>query len=1133
MQQFYQDAVEKKTQTWKIMENLRSERILNGIENLENLNATLSQSLWSVHSYNNQGRLGSIGSSNESLISKRASTSSLGEHPSLTHTTSADRVVGSSNRLQKLRSNFKSMGSVDFTYVCPPSLNGLRLERTLSEDKLNERPRSLCDMGSESGIPGSNGQGALTHLSLSEETELSNANSKSGRLSPVSRKIHPPELASLRRSPYLSDDSGTEGSDTNADDSQPPLSRRRLSDKGRETLAMFTKKFSDPGGSMSRGSNDDSLKYNPSLSFPETSYPLISISSRSPSPRFDEKLNEGSDVAKKDPAPTANGMVMEVPKMDTLKVMDALKVMDTLQVQMASKITKRHSVGSLGDPQLQSLFPRSFNTLPSPRRMSQLVNSQNSSSLTTSNLHTRSRSESCLLSASHGSHFDVVYVDPTYRKPKVSTVEEEEEAQTNCEQFKLSDESTTDESLVRESVLRLSSDEAPTPPKSATKSKVMFSELTEVHSFVEESGGESEMDSKPNSPSKRQFRQAWRQVTSTEQLSESPTESFQMDTSLPGEPKAFDATLDDKEMAEERRRSADIDVQLVKINLAKPPERLKSNSLLSEVIDAYSQSLFGSELPATEPPAFEPAGSKPACFEPDSELPADSKQPSSDSAQPSPNSKQSNSILTGSAPKDTSAAPETPNSKLAVPHCESSDSKPLNSDSKSMPSKPSDSKSSGSKPSTSKPPPAVAATDQGSPKVNHAPTRTLGPLTTLPPVRRATRFTQQRTKKESKPKQQSPGKSVWELSRMFEAPAKSPGAVVPSQSQSPIAAARHTVLTSGSKIGNGKSAAAKPSSGAQVHNTTTKTESSISKDQPDLAGKRVSASHKRKEAVTTSKIPTPSSSPLILERRKPRTSTSNTNGMAMEGNKPKSLSRSTPSPAPDTNAKRSLFSAPETNGIKSAVNEDGRSPKTQRSKRGGVASPSTKPKPVRGDLSMRTRLRATKQTGGTSGKDSKMVSSGVPKGNSNCSNNMGFSGAEYTSSSAADVATPTPPISDICDDDAHCESPQPSQPSVPESRTIFRPRRHFSDSDNQFEEGSILRKKLMKQQYSASDIDRVLKSSHPTTPARESTHRYSAISRSQTFKSTHEWMNFGGSLPLKEKSKTIDKKHLLRDRRIT
>ena len=1104
------------------MENLRSERILNGIENLENLNATLSQSLWSVHSYNNQSRLGSTGSSNESLLSKRASTSSLGEHPSLTHTTSADRAVGA-NRLQKLRSNFKSMGSVDFANICPPNLNGLRLERTSSEDKLNERPRSLCDMGSESGILGNN----LIHLSLSEENEFCDANGKSGQLSPaldISRKMLPPELTSLRRSSYLSDDSGTEGSDTNADDSQLTPRHRRLSEKGRGLLATFTKKFSDPGDSMTNSS--DSLRHQQqrlSLSFPESSHPLISISSRSPSPRFDEKLAKGLPMAKEDSTPTTNGMVVEAPKMDTLKVID------TLHEQMVTKATKRHSVGSLGDAKLQNLWPMSFNTLPSPRRMSQLVNSQNSSSsLTTGNLHTRSRSESCLLSASHGSHFDIVYVDPNYTKPKVATVEEEEEALTNGEQFKLSDESTTDESLVRESVLRLSSDEAPTPPKSATKSKVMFSELTEVHSFFQESGAESEMDSKPNSPSKRPLSQAWRQVTSTEPLSESPTESFQVDTSLPGEPKAFEATLDDEEMLEltdeERRQSPidlqDIDVQLVKINLAKPPERSKSTSLLSEVIDAYSQSLFRSELPATEvvSPYFETVDSKP---KPNSKstnsvlLQADSRQPSPDSAQQSSNP----NSTSGSAPTDTDllnlSAPKS-NFKSKDSNCKPSDSKPPNSDSKppnsdsiSPPSKPSDSKPSGSKPPASKPLPPAAATGHVNHRVHNVPTRTTGPLTTLPPVRRATRFTQQRLKKDSKTKQQPSAKSVRELSKMFEAPAKSSVAeVVP---QSPTASAKHSVLANATKIGNGKSAVAKPSSGTQRLTATTKPDHSTSKPLPDMSGRRVSASQKRKESVPSSKIPTPSSSPRIQERRRTRVSTSTANGITAEGSKPKSLSRSTPSPALDTK-RQSLFSIPETNGTKSAANDDGRSPKTQRSKR----SPSTNPKPV----AVRARLRTAKQNGGSSSnKDSKVVSSNVPRGNSNCSNNMDVSGAEYACSPTAGVATLS--NSDVSSEER--ESPQP-QPSG----SIFRPKRHYSDSGNQFEEGSNLRKKLMKQHFSVSDIDRVLKR-HPTThPVHESSHRYSAISRSQTFRSTNEWMNFGAS----QKNKSFDEKNLLQERHV-
>lgn len=1018
-QQFYQDAVEKKTQTWKIMENLRSERILNGIENLESLNATLSQSLWSVHSYNNQSRLGSIdiGSSTESLLTKRTSTPSLGELPSPAFTTSA-------TSLSRLRANFKSMGSVDFETACPSNLNRVSLGRTSSAGRLNERTHSLCEMASESGLLG-NTQSALAHLSPPEETEYSDLTSKSGQPSLAHDKILPPELTSLCR---FSDDSGTDGSDTNIDDSRVNDNtprHRKFSNRGRGILAYLKKKLSDPGYFPFKGGGDDSSarclnrqeessKFL-SLSFPGSSYPLISVSSRSPSPKFDEKLTQESGclpITNKDATPTAKDVA--APKMDMLKILDTT----------GNIMTKRHSVGSLGEPELQQL---SFNTLPSPRRISQLLASHNSSSHTTSKLHkSRSRSDSCLLSKSHGSYFDVVYVKdphpPNYTKPNVATVKEEEEALTSSDHSKLKEESTTDDSTAKEH-------EIAAPPRYATKSKVMFSELTEVHSFIQESAesevAESEVDSKPN---KCQLGQAWRPITSIELPSESPTESFQVDTSLPGEPKVdtshaderlqLDASIDVEGSRDGIIELEDVEIQLVKINLAKPPERskpIKPLSMITETTDTHSDSLPASNLPASKPPVSKPPASR----------------------------------------------------SLATP------------------------------------------TEQ---LVHYAPTRTAGPLTTLPPVRRASRFPHQRPKREHKLKQQpvNPSKSVRELSRMFEGPAKSLGAEpVLLPPFSPTAAARN-------KVSNGKSTTS--SSGAYTHPqiTATKSESIISSPPADLAGKRASPTLNRKESLSPSKIPTPISP--RMSRRRSRVITSSTNRMTVDGTKLVSSS----SLAHDTNSKQR---SPET---KSAATGDSRSPRNQRSKRNS-ASPTTKPKPAR-DVPARTKSR----NGISFGRDSattKVASSGasVLKSNCNSCNNVDFSSREHLSGSRADaVNTPLPPGSTHT---AHGEDTQSvpsdsyeSQLGVPEARTIFRPRRLYGD--NKFDDSTTLRRKILKQHYSVADIDTVLKRSHSSMSSRM------PHSHSQTFRSTHEWMNFGASLPLKEMSKNLDKKRFHQERQI-
>lgn len=970
------------------MENLRSERILNGIENLESLNATLSQSLWSV---NSQHRLRSIGSSNESLLSKRTSSSSLGEHPPLTVTTSADKATCSKG-LQRLRGNFKSLGSVDFGTTWPLNKIGVSLDRTSSADNL---PHRSCEMNGLS----SNMQSALACSSLSEETKNSDLTIKSG---PAHDKILPPELTSLR---YFSDDSGTEGSDTNTDDSRMngyAPRRRRLSDKGRGILSNFTKKLSDPGDFMLNGGDSSASrqhKYS-SLSLPET--PIISISSRSSSPRFGDECTQESGylpIAEKDATQTEKDVA--APKMDMLEVLDTSR----------ATMTKRHSMGSLGEPQLQQFFPLSFNsTLPSQRRRSQLLASHNSSSLTT--LHkSRSRSESCLLSTSHGSYFDVVYVKdphpPNYTKPNVATVKEEEEALTNSDHFKLKEE---DNSTAKHQL----NDEIASPPKSATKSKVMFAELTEVHSFIQESA-ESEVDSKPSLPNKWQLDQAWRPITSTKPLSESPTESFQVDTSLPGEPKVDTSDADEKLQPdpsihmEGRKESIielqDIEIQLVNITFAKPPERSKSSSTIT-----HSES-----LPGPNPPA-----------------------------KPPKRSKSMKSLNTITDTHSDSLPGSNPPAKPPV-----------------------------SKPPASKP--LAMSTEQPGSRVHCASTRTAGPLATLPPVRRASRFTYQRPKRESKLKQQqvNPSKSVRELSRMFEGPTKSPDTEpVPPPQLSPTASA------TGNKVANGKS-------------TTTKPSSESSSPPADLAGKRASPAMKRKDPVPSSKIPTPINSPRMI--------------------KPKSLT-SPPSPAHDK--KQSPFLPnPET---KSAATESGKSPRKQRSKR----SHTTKPKPARGDVPARTRPCTTKQNGIT-------ASSGV-KGNSNCCNNLDhldLSSTEYLPGSRADAVTPqSSHIAQGEDAQSIVSGSHISQHSVPEARTIFRPKRQYSDS--KFDEcTTTLRRKILKQCYSVTDINTALQSSPSSTMS------HMPHSHSQTgFRSTHEWMNFGASLPLKGTSKNFDKKHLQQER---
>lgn len=994
------------------MENLRSERILNGIENMD---PSLNQSLWSIH-----GRVGSAYSSNESLVSQRAS---LGEHLPLTSTSSAD----STSTLLKVGSKFKSMGSVDFTQTrtfC--RRNGQNLERTTSMD----RPRSLCEVGSESGVLGN----TPVHLLLSEDTgDNDSLNSKLGQLdTPLTRRME-----SFCKFPY-SDDSGTDGSDSNLDDCWSGR-HRRLSDKGLERSRNFRKSTSDAqdcrfsnGGSLVDPTrpNYESRPNFLNSSFPGCSHPLISILSRSPSPEC-PKENSSTVLTNGAGNPTVDMLKVlgtqedtaEKPKLATLKGMGEL----TVPEDMAAIKAKRHSVGSLMEPELQHFLPLSFNTLSSPRRATQLGTPHNKSSITGSNLlKLRSRSESCLLSSLNSSHFDVVYLkDSNYTKPKVATVKEEEEVLTHSGAF-IKDESTSDQRALEDSILKLSdstSEEMDTPPKSATKSKVMFSELTEVCSFVEE--GESEVDSKPNSPNKRR---AWEP---DDPPSESPSESFQMDT-RESRAKVYDELRAETSDGETSWRESSIELQDIEVQLeiSDPPDHGRSESTEANCSDTSSVS----------------------------KQPSDTKPPEA----------------TGSL---SSKLNETGHTSPKVNGNLSNNTEHLSSKSNS--------------------------TGHLSPKLN---TRHAGPLANLPPIRRATRFTQQRSKRQPV----KPVTSVRELSQMFEAPSAE---LVPPLR--PVASVRHSVLANGSEATKGKSPI------KQI--TGTKPESKLSPD------KRALQVPLRKESVSSSKIPTPSN-PWRVEQKSRITTT---NGITAETTKsrppPKQMKSPhdgrrlpppSPSAKPSTLKQQSLFAIPENGGAKSAAKED-RIPRghgQQRSKQ----TPSTKPKPTKA-MSPRTRVHVAKQNGHTPSKEPSMpkaafCSADGVKDNANGNNNNNTTDF----SEAAIPRVEVPPLSLSSTDSSPCQSqscstvgsPSRSQQSS-EVKTIFRPKRRYSG--NEFEQcSSSLHRNMLKQHYSFADIDSVLRNSRSTT-SESATHNHTPILRS-----TSKWLNFGASSSHKGTSKNSD-----------
>ena len=590
LQQFYQDAVDKKTQNWKIVESLRSERILNGIDTLE----SLSQSLWSIHSLTNQGRLNSLCSSSESLHSKRASTPSLGgDHAPLTATAS-DSISVNTSKILRMRSNFKS---VDLTGTRPFHYhgNGLHLERTTSVGGLHERSvGGLCETVSESGLL-NNAQCAPVSLSLSEEMEGGEfpADSKGkSEKNPTGTKVVPPELVQLRRSPF-SDDSGTEGSDTNieeslaksmaapSDEDSPPdkqgHKQRRLSSKGLGHLAYFRKKASDLQDYRSRsGSFQEPAKYAKytylSLSFPDTSHPLISIQSRSPSPKSGGTVMPL--ILESECPRTAESKEEE--EKQASKRSSKMELLNVDVRRSKRNKPKRHSVGSFDGHSLQDLMPVSSQTPCHTAWLSSHTTDPVPSGLEGA----RSRSESCLCNPPQvqKSHFDVVYVkDANYKKPNVATVKEEEEMLANSNCLKLEEDLASESDSKNDFILRLSdsvSDDVDTPLKSSSKSKVMFSELTEVHSFFQES--ESEVDSKPGSPIKRLRSQGTKEEGDSEVDSNpsSPRKHFQQ--AIPSELKPT-ADIPEKLIPTELKPTADIPEKLIPTELkptADIPEKL-------------------------------------------------------------------------------------------------------------------------------------------------------------------------------------------------------------------------------------------------------------------------------------------------------------------------------------------------------------------------------------------------------------------------------------------------------------------------------------------------------------------------------------------------------------------------------
>ena len=206
-------------QNWNYLQTLRSERILNGIDQNEALSTSLSNSLWSINNLTGSRLRNSISNSNECLTGKRGSTPSIrngGLHPPITRTTSVgvhlDPKTSSSQRLNGLT----EFGSNPSLY--PGSTNSvgpLALERTSSLGGLSEKPCREHNMKMKT-ISEIQLGGMFSSEEFSSDLESC---SRNRALDCGDEQQAAEELGSIDES-LLSDDSSTHGSDTQITNSE-------------------------------------------------------------------------------------------------------------------------------------------------------------------------------------------------------------------------------------------------------------------------------------------------------------------------------------------------------------------------------------------------------------------------------------------------------------------------------------------------------------------------------------------------------------------------------------------------------------------------------------------------------------------------------------------------------------------------------------------------------------------------------------------------------------------------------------------------------------------------------------------------------------------------------------------------
>lgn len=454
----------KKAQTWKLMENLRSERILNGVENLDSLSASLSQSLWSL-----SNKIG------DHDLSQRSSTPSLQQHQqsavSKTNDHSA-RTLGAKAKRSKYK-NFRSMtGAVDFS-------NSMALQRTTSLGGIFQGKPSK-----PSSISGQNGN--LSNSQLLEHYRSTHAvgglrgSGGSHGYMPSLDKVSmcdPVHDHRVQRSP-VSDLSSTEGSETNLwDDSGMGMKNRKGMRNGylgstqkSATLPRQSRpKYSDLP--LSKSSSHSPVNLNEPLYFGDSNTsinsqslpdsgnnPLSSLLRVFPTQKSNMKIlplsrtrshGEVEEARSRDhlltPSPTPSANV---------SISTSQPLEEKQEESPPNRFTRKkcHSVGSLDAPDVTQLIqPPNKNGYRKSLPCSMEPNKTLSDSLT----RPLSSSEGCLWNpTSSDSYFNVLYIRDSYsrsQKPNVETVDEEEEGLTKTKNESLEEGEEADVSMASSS----------------------------------------------------------------------------------------------------------------------------------------------------------------------------------------------------------------------------------------------------------------------------------------------------------------------------------------------------------------------------------------------------------------------------------------------------------------------------------------------------------------------------------------------------------------------------------------------------------------------------------------------------------------------------------------------------------